>query len=402
LISQKDEGRMVFLCTGSDFTIAERVALHVGIFDGVIASNGEENVTGKTKAYRLTERFPRGFVYAGNSADDLKVWKASSKAIVVTSSDAFLQRVRSAHEVENSFTRPTYRKKDLLKAVRLHQWTKNLLLFVPFLLDTEVASIGSFVNVCIAFLAFSLLASATYLINDLLDLSADRVHRSKRNRAIAAGRLPIRHASAYAAAMFCISGIIMLYLPIGFLIVAGLYLFCTLLYSFWIKRIMVLDVCCLAGLFTMRVIAGTVVVGSQWSFWLLAFSMFIFLSLAICKRTAELHGMLLENKTKTSGRAYSVNDIGILNSLGVTSGYLSVLVVALYINSEKVKTIYSLPEALWWICPVLLYWIGRVWLMSSRGEMLEDPIVFAITDRTSHIAAILCGIIIYVASELSL
>lgn len=391
--------RGIVLCTGSDKSLALKISEHLGIFSQVIATDKEVNLTGKNKAEILRDRYgPKGFDYLGNEQKDMHIWSESRKVLVATDSSSLIKSVRKKFTAAHVFQRKSSSLMVYFKALRIHQWVKNLLIFVPWILDHRFFDFQSFFTALLAFVVFGLVASGTYIINDLFDLDSDRSHTTKRKRAFASGALSIQTGIIAVAVLFTVAlAVSLIFLPVTFLFVISVYLVCTLLYSFKLKTMPVLDVCILAGLYTLRVIAGTVVIQAEWSFWLLAFSMFIFLSLALAKRGSELYNLMQMNRNEASGRGYSVSDYPLLIGMGVASGYISILIVALYINSEKVLGLYSNPEVLWVVCPVLLYWIGRIWLKTSRGEMDEDPIVFAIKDRVSWILALVCAVSIYSA-----
>ncbi len=387
--------RKVYLVTGSNKVLADSIASYLQLFNGVIASDSETNLTGENKKNHLVEYFgEQGFEYIGNDKVDFPVWKAASSVSVVSQDNSFLQKVRSSFNIEKEFISPTPTIRNYLKGIRLHQWVKNLLVFIPFFLDHRFNDANAFIQLVMAFLCLSLIASFTYIINDLLDLESDRQNQYKRNRPFASCLISIKQAVVLM--LFLLVGIIVLLSLLSFPVIITLlvYLATTLSYSFYFKRIAILDVTILAGLFSLRVITGVVSIESEWSFWLLAFSMFFFLSLAFAKRYSEVENLRVEGRESTVGRGYVVDDLPMLNSSGIAAGYISILVIALYIESEKVREMYSHPEILWLICPLLLFWIGRIWLITGRGEMHEDPIVFAIKDKVSILTVSLCFVIV--------
>lgn len=383
------------LCTASNGKFAHAIAAHLGVFDAVIASDETANLAGHHKARVLSERFgEKAFDYMGNHEVDLHVWRRSRQAWVVNGSHALARRAAGACEVANHFPGDGGRPETWIKAIRIHQWLKNLLVFVPLLAAHRMFEPGAVVSSLLAFLAFGLCASGVYVLNDLLDLSADRRHPRKRHRPFAAGDLKLLHGLA-AAPLLTLAGFAVAALTTPLFVLALLaYYAMTLAYSLRLKRIVMVDVMLLAGLYTIRIIGGALAIGSQLSFWLLAFSMFIFLSLAVLKRYTELADMLAAGRQAASGRGYSVDDLPLVQSLGTASGYIAVLVFALYINSAESMTLYRRPEMLWLLCPVLLYWISRVWVIAHRGGMHDDPVVFAVTDRVSQIVLLVCGAII--------
>jgi 4-hydroxybenzoate polyprenyltransferase len=287
----------------------------------------------------------------------------------------------------------------VLRALRPLQWVKNLLLFVPVVLDHRVFDTGALARAGLAFAAFSLAASGAYLLNDILDLEADRRHPSKRFRPLAAGRLSVRTGMALVPVLSTLALVLAGFgLSRRFLALLVLYVVATTAYSSQLKRVAVLDVVVLAGLYTLRVMAGVAATGVRFSTWLLAFSMFLFLSLAFVKRYAELSGALQEGAGTARRRGYLPEDREWLGSMGGASGYISVLVLALYINSEQVVTLYRRPLALWLVCPLLLFWIGRMWLLAYRGRIHEDPIVATVRDPVSYVVGVLVGAVLMLAS----
>ncbi len=394
--------RKILLVTGSNTSIATAVAGHIKLFDEVVASDSTINLTGANKQKYLVDRFGEGeFEYIGNDHADMPVWSSAKQVSVVSRDNSFLKEVRNTFSIEKEFQLPTPSVRNYFKAIRVHQWVKNSLVFIPFFLDQRFNDFDAVTQLILGFLCLSLLASLTYIINDLLDLESDRGNQYKRDRAFASCLIPIKHAVMMMVVLFFLVAILASQLPGLFVVVLLAYLVTTLSYSFYFKSIAILDVVILAGLFTIRVISGAVAIESDWSFWLLAFSMFFFLSLAYVKRFSELDNLRREGREKALGRGYRVEDLPILRSSGVASGYLSILIVALYINSEKVGQMYAHPEILWLLCPLLLYWIGRIWLITARGNMHEDPIVFAIRDKISLIIASLCAVVLLAAIMVS-
>ena len=286
-----------------------------------------------------------------------------------------------------------------LRAMRVHQWVKNLLIFVPVLMAFQVTSEGVVVRALQAFISFSLMASGTYLFNDLMDIESDRSHPTKKNRPFASGALPLSVGYGMTPLLVLAGLGLGAMLSLRFLLVLIGYTVITLGYSLRFKKIVLIDVLLLAGLYTWRMFAGSIATGISLSAWLLAFSMFIFFSLALLKRTSELMEMKAQGRLGASGRGYHVDDLGQLMIFGSISGYIAVLVLALYINGENVRALYHRPEALWLICPLFLYWISRVWLIGHRGQMHSDPIVFAIRDRASYAVGALVLLILWIAHQ---
>jgi 4-hydroxybenzoate polyprenyltransferase len=387
--------REVVLCTGSDEKLATAVADHLGGFDVVIASDGHRNVSGSVKAMALSERYGvGGFDYVGNERVDLEVWTKARRAIVANGPPSLVRAAAKVCEVETYFPGERTDWTQWIKALRLHQWLKNILVFVPMLAAHRFYDPTIVLECVLGFLAFGLCSSSVYLLNDLLDLEADRQHPSKRERPFAAGRLSLMHGLIVSPLLTIAAGIVSFWVSPLFLGVLALYYALTLAYSLWLKKRVIVDVVVLAGLYTIRIIAGSVLLLAAPSFWLLAFSMFLFLSLAMLKRYTELRTLLTHGKSKSSGRGYAVDDLQLLQTLGTASGFQAILVLALYINSSASELLYRHPQVLWLLCPLLLYWIIRAWMIAHRGLMRDDPVVFAATDRTSQIIALVGGVIV--------
>ena len=395
---RREAGAHVVLATASDATLARAVADHLGLFDEVMASDGTTNLKGRTKAEALTEKYGEtGFAYAGDATADLPVWKAAKEAIAVDVTPALTSRISTDLVTKiDSSAAPANRAAVALKALRPHQWLKNLLVFVPMLLSHQIDG-ATFLSALAAFVAFSLTASSVYVLNDLLDLSADRAHPRKRLRPFASGALPLQAGLALAPGLF-LAG-----LAVGavagplFLGVLVFYYLCTLAYSLVLKRFTVIDICMLAGLYTLRVIAGAAATLTPPSVWLLGFSIFFFLALAAVKRQAELVDLVASGKEKAAGRGYLPEDLPLITMMALAAGYVSVLVAGLYLTSDAVAELYSFPPALWGICAVLIYWISRIVMLTHRSRMHDDPIVFAVTDRVS----LVCGGAILVLATLA-
>jgi 4-hydroxybenzoate polyprenyltransferase/phosphoserine phosphatase len=390
----RSEGRPVYLVTAADEAVAQAVAAHLDLFDGVFASDGTVNLKGGAKAGFLVQRFgAAGFDYVGDAAADVPVWREAARAYVVAPHAALLRQARDASPsvvVLGARLSPAARLRSWLRALRVHQWAKNVLIFVPVLAahryDTTTLLRGA-----AAFAAFSLCASSVYLLNDLLDLPHDRQHPSKRRRPFASGTLDIARAPPLIAA--CLAGGfgLALFLPLHFLFMLAFYYACTLTYSLGLKRWAVWDVMMLAGLYTLRVFVGSAATGIPLSPWLLAFSLFLFFSLAVVKRQTELVQHVREGRTTVlSGRGYGPDDMDMLRSMSASSGYMSVLVLALYVNSVDVLTLYHHPTALWALCPAMMFWISRVLILANRGQMNDDPVIFALRDRVSLAVGAAC------------
>jgi len=392
------KGRQLILATASNQQFADGVANHLGIFDAAFGSSATVNNSGTRKLALLKEKLNgASFAYAGNAPIDLKIWQESAAAIIVNGSSGLRARAERVTSVAGIFERKRNLLLALVKAMRPHQWLKNLLIFVPFMLLQRFTDIELFLQPVLAFIAFSFCASSVYLLNDLLDLPSDRQHHKKRSRPFAAGDLPVLTGVFLMVALLLVSMLISLALPPYFFPVMVLYYSCTMVYSIWLKRAAIIDAVILAGLYTLRLIAGAAAIFVAPTFWLLAFSMFIFMSLALIKRYSELYMVQLSGKTQAAGRGYQSEDIETLAQLGSASGYLAVLVLAFYINSERVSEQFVRPEALWLLCPMMMYWISRMWLITRRGEMHDDPVVFTIRDSRTYVLALLAFIAVLCA-----
>jgi 4-hydroxybenzoate polyprenyltransferase len=382
--SERASGRQVLLVTASDEKLASSFAEHLQVFDQVIASDGKRNLAGKNKASTLTELYGmRGFDYIGNCAKDLPVWANARKAVVVTGSRHLVENVRQVAEIDKVISAQKSRPADYFRMLRVHQWLKNLLVFVAAAAAHRIGEPKILLDSLLAFVAFSFCASSVYILNDLFDLESDRRHPRKKTRPLAASRISILHGVILMPILLTVS--IAISLSISFLFTGILvgYFVLTLSYSMVLKRQVIVDVMMLAGLYTIRVIGGACATYVKPSFWLLAFSMFIFLSLALVKRYAELD---LSSRQKTqilAGRGYWVEDLPVLLALGVASGFGAVLIVALYINNPDIVAVYPAHIWLWFVPGLLLYWVSRLWMKTHRREMHDDPVVFTARDWQS-------------------
>lgn len=399
--SARNSGRKVVLATASHISLAERIAEHLGIFDQVLASDEKVNLSSHRKRDLLVEHFGvKGFDYVGNSSDDLSVWEVSRDAYVVNPERGVERRAQAIGNVKEVMLSNVAGAKDWRKALRLHQWMKNILIFVPLLAAHQLGNYLLIWQGVMAFLFFGLCASSVYLLNDLLDLADDRHHGTKRFRPFASGRLsigsgimvfPLLLTGAFASAA--------LFLPWAFVATLVAYYILTFAYSLWLKRQMAVDVIALAALYTLRIIAGAAAFGLELTFWILAFSMFMFLSLALVKRYAELGEARRKGLThKTRGRGYYPGDLEMISSLGASSGYLAVMVLALYIHDQATTSLYAHPQIIWLACPLLLFWVTRVWMLTHRGQMHDDPVVFAIRDRISLMVGALFCLVFWAAA----
>lgn len=387
LRQQKSAGRTLILATASAAPLAQQVAEFLApLFDEVLATHAGVNLKAHAKAQTLVARFGSGnFDYVGNHRDDLPIWAHARQAHVVTHSQGLLARVRQIARIGEVFEPVrTSLWRVWAKALRLHQWVKNLLVSVPLLTAHAYTQPGALHAVVLAFAAFSLTASAVYLLNDLVDVQDDRHHHRKRHRPFASGQLSLLAGWAAWPVLLGLAFTLASLLPQAFVWVLLCYFLLTLAYSFVLKEMAIWDVLVLALLYTLRIIAGSAAVDVPLSFWLLLFSMFLFLSLALIKRFSELFLARQRGQTETlRGRGYQPDDLELVSSLGASSGLMSILVLGLYIQDGRTAALYPAPQMLWLACPALLIWLMRAWLIAHRGAMHDDPIVFALKDRTS-------------------
>jgi 4-hydroxybenzoate polyprenyltransferase len=399
LIKVRQLGCQLALVTASNVKIAQQIADHLGIFTDILASDDKTNLSGAHKLRALIKKYgPRGYDYAGNASVDLKIWTQARQAIVVGASSSFVQRVQRITTVGHVFKARSISIRLLLRTIRVHQWAKNSLIFVPLITSHQASNGYVFLASLYAFVAFSLCASSLYVLNDCLDLEADRQHPQKRCRSFAAGDLPVSLSFALVPALFCGGLFVASLLPEFFRTILLAYSGLALSYSLYFKKFVLVDVLMLALLYTIRMYAGAVAIGVTLSHWLLIFSMFLFLSLALMKRFTEIRTIALRDQKVTRGRGYWAEDLEHIASVGAASGYISVLVLALYVNSNEVHALYSRPEILWLQCPLMLYWISLAWLLAYRGQMQEDPVVFALRDIKSYVVGLMIGIIMVMAA----
>jgi 4-hydroxybenzoate polyprenyltransferase/phosphoserine phosphatase len=391
-------GRPVYLASASNRRLVESVAGHLGLFDGWFASDETTNLAGARKARQLVEAFgERGFDYIGNDTADLPVWEKAAKVIAIRAPASVRKRLalRAIEEVEHlPCSRPTWRT--WAKMLRVHQYAKNALVFVP-LLTAHLFTAQGFLHAILAFIAFSLCASSIYILNDLVDLQDDRGHRSKCNRPLACGAIPLIHGVIAIPILFVSALVVAAAVSLPFLGVLLGYFALTTAYSFALKRMMVVDVITLAGLYSVRVIGGAVATGVVASEWLLAFCMMIFMSLALIKRYVELAARLDANLPDPTSRDYKNSDLDIVAALAAAAGFNAVTVFALYISSDTVRQLYHHPQVLWLVVPLLMFWIARALMLASRRLMDDDPVVFAIKDKVSLMTVGAIGILILAA-----
>jgi len=384
LRAEHQEGRKIVLATGTPRKFAEAIAAHLGIFDRVLATDGPSNMTsGRKRASLVAAYGDAGFDYAGNSRHDLKVFDAARKAIVVAP-DRGARQWQAEHGAE-TVPAPKPTLKTYIKMLRMHQWLKNSLVAVPMVLSHEYFNVGMIWACVVAFVSFSAVASAIYIVNDFFDLALDRRHPTKRHRPFASGALSIPFGLGAIVVLLAIGIAAGCLLPIEFLGVLAGYIVVTTAYSLSFKRMLLVDVLTLAGLYTIRVLAGAAATGVDVSFWLLAFSIFFFLSLALVKRFVELRTTAIPVGERIAGRGYRTEDQEIVAQAGMASAFSSALVLALYMDSVSVRELYPHPWLVWPLAPVVLYLTMRVWILARRDEMHDDPVVFIIRDWRSQI-----------------
>ena len=390
---RRAEGIRVILATGADQRIAAGVATHLNLFDEVHASDGITNLTGRRKADHLSARYA-DFEYIGNSRADIPVWRRSRSAIVVSSSTRLLKKAGTTGSPARLIPRANQSQVSAwLRVLRVYQWVKNLLIFLPVMTAHRLTDIEALRSAGIAFLAWCCAASGTYLLNDLLDLSADRAHPRKRLRPFAAGELNLATGTVLALILYATGVALASLLSAESLLLLLAYAALTISYSVWLKQFPVIDVLLLVCFYLLRILAGGLATGISISIWLLAFSLFFFLSLALVKRLTELRAPGWE----TSTRGYQISDVQLLGSLAGSSAYLSVVLLALYINSPEVHLLYQKPQLLWPICLVIVYWLTRIILLANRGQLDDDPIVFATRDKASWFTVFAIGLFLYCA-----
>ncbi|QMV18677.1 UbiA family prenyltransferase [Granulicella sp. 5B5] len=409
LQEQHATGRTLYLATAADTALAERIAAHLGIFQGVLASDGSTNLAGGNKLAAFREAFGENFSYIGNASPDGPILISCQLPMVANPDRALLSQLREARITPaETFTDRSSPLRGWLRAIRLHQWAKNTLIFVPMLLAHQWA-LPTLVDATIAFFSFGLCASSTYIVNDLLDIDADRRHPTKRKRAFASGDVSAISGVVAIALLFTVAIVLAIALPhvhrlvepniplerpYQFLKWLLFYTATTLCYSLYLKRKLLLDVFVLSGLYTVRILAGSAATAVAVSTWLAGFSVFFFLSLAFVKRFSELYSLRERGGVASSGRGYHVDDLEQLRALGTGSAYAAVVVMTLYISNPETHQLYHHPIRLWLVVPALLLWLSNIWMLTSRGEMHDDPVVFAITDKRSLLLGVVMACII--------
>lgn len=403
LKDQRSEGRKIVLATASHSILANKVSEHLGIFDEVHATNASLNLKSSNKRDKLIDAYGLGsFDYVGNSHDDIPIWEVADKAYVVNATQGLIRRAQKINPSVEVLTEnnKTSKLNLVIRAARPHQWLKNLLIFVPLIASQEYLDPLLTIHAFVAFIAFGLTASSAYILNDIIDIAEDRNHPTKKSRPFASGDLSVLLGWGLWPCLTTMAfSISIIYLPPIFVGVQAAYFCITLAYSFFLKQKVIIDVLTLSGLYTIRLIAGITALHLPLSFWLLSFSMFLFLSLALLKRFTEIHSLKSRGMDgQLKGRGYFSEDLDIVSSMGISSGYISVLVLALYIQDILLANLYKSPELIWLACPLLLLWISRTWLIAHRGQMHIDPVVFAAKDLFSWGTLAMLSLLFFVAS----
>lgn len=388
LHEEKRKGRTIVLATAAHRSIADKVAAHLRVFDTVLATDTSNNLKGRSKLKAIQANYGRNFVYAGDCQADMPIWQAARAAVLVGVSPALAKAVGESVPIEQIFTVESPGIATWFKALRIHQWLKNLLLFVPLLTAFSFADVRMLATMVVAFIAFSLAASATYIVNDLWDLDNDRAHPRKRYRAFASCTISIVQGVLVAGMTLAFALVLAWIVNPGFFTMLLLYVVLTSTYSWVLKEYVLVDVLMLAILYSLRILAGSVAVGIATSAWLLAFSVFMFFSLALVKRCSELVTLDQMGSKATRGRDYRVTDLVVLWPLGVGAALSAVVVFGLFINAPETQMRYATPQLLWLVAMGLIYWLARLWVKTSRGEMHDDPVIYAIKDHGSRITVL--------------
>jgi len=397
LKGQKEQGRELILISASNQDVVDDVSSHFNLFSHAIGSGSKLNLKAKNKLAKIKELTEgERFSYAGNSVDDLPIWQEASEALLVNCGNSLAKRVNN--EQTNRFDRPPSLFATFLQAMRPHQWLKNLLVFVPLLLSHQLNQTNLLLVSLVAYISFSLCASSVYFLNDLFDLKADRQHQTKRKRAFASGELPLAAGFIGGPILFLAAILIALSLPQTFVVVLLFYWLLTSLYSYYLKTLFLVDVFTLAILYSLRIVAGAAAIAVETTVWLLAFSFFLFLGLALVKRVTELLNVIAEGQSKIEGRAYRDEHLSLLSRIGSASSAAAIVVFILYITAPETTGLYNMPLVLWLICPLLMFLLYRIWQLAHTQKLEEDPVLFALTDRVGQTIAVACGILIWIAA----
>jgi 4-hydroxybenzoate polyprenyltransferase len=386
LRSQRESGREIYLATGADSGLASQIASYLQLFDGVISSDGHINATGGNKSELIASALGgQPFEYAGNAMIDIHVWCKSLNAIVVAPNRGVISALNRRNiPIAQYFPGPRINLQTWLNAIRAHQWVKNVLVFTPLLTSHRVFDFAGMARASCGFLIFCLVASSTYLINDLMDLPADRRHATKSKRPLAAGLIPIPSAILAVFGLLTAAALFSMLLPWHAALLVFGYSLATVFYSAELKKLLMADVVALALFYTARLLYGGLVTGIEISIWTLAFCAFSFFSLAAAKRINDLAKAKLSISESLRHRAYQAQDLTALVALAAATSNIAVLVLILYINSQQGERLYRHPQFLWTMCVPLLYWFSRILLLANRGKLADDPILFATKDRATY------------------
>lgn len=395
---QGETGRDIVLISASNQQQVREISQHWGLFIDAIGSDEELNLKAETKLLRILQlNHKAGFSYAGNSSADLPIWDEADEVVMVNCAESLSKKLKNEKNSITRFDTPGSNLRKFFLAMRPHQWLKNSLIFLPLILSHQANQLDLFLQTCIAFVSFSLCASSVYFVNDMLDLNSDRQHHSKRFRQFASGKLPLVYGFLGAPVLLVVSFAVALLLPVDFIATLILYWMLTTLYSLYLKRLIVVDVLTLATLYTLRIIAGSAAISVVTTIWLLSFSFFLFLGLAMLKRFVEYSNLLATEREIVEGRGYSTASLKMLSFAGGASGLIAVGVFAVYINAPDTTQLYANPGLLWLICPLLLLLLARMWRFAHQGKLDEDPVLFAATDHSSQAITLLCGLLVWLA-----
>ena len=386
----RKQGGYTALVSASNQAVAEKIAKFLNLFDEVKGSSENLNLKGHAKAKFLITRFGvKNYDYMGDSLNDLPIWKNANKAITVNANSSTIKECEKInsnyHHLKSELSQNIFF--NYLKVIRTYQWIKNILVFVPMFAAHQLTK-DNFIDSSLAFIAFCLIASSVYVINDLFDLNADRAHPIKKLRPFAIGTIPIKNGLIIFLLLFVPGIVISFIIEFYFFLLVLIYFTLSFLYSIVFKKKVILDICILGILYTFRIVGGGFTTEIQLSFWLLAFSIFLFLSLAAIKRQSELVDLKNRKRINIIGRGYLTNDLPIISTIAISSGFISVLLAGLYINSPDVLALYSKPWTLGVASIILLFWIMNIVFASSRGLVNDDPIIYAIKDNTSRVCFI--------------
>ncbi len=397
---RRERGQRIYLTTAADRRTAESVARHLGLFDGVLATQGGRNLKGDQKRNAI-QSLMNGtpFEYWGDSRSDIPVWRHAAVVHAVAPSFSLRRQLSRLFPTADCLPGSDLRLRSCLRLARPHQWAKNLLLFLPIFASHQLGNSDGWLSLALAFVAFSGFAAAGHIINDLFDLEADRSHPEKRQRPMAAGKVTPAEGLLLAGGLLLASLVLSwTFLPHPFWLVGLGYLALSLWYSLSLKQLVMVDVILLAGLYSYRIWAGGMVIGVEISPWLFGFSTFFFLNLAFLKRYIDLRALPGDGVGRLNGRDYQAEDAEVLRGLGPAAGYMSLVVLAMYVNSDAVRLEYDSPRLLWLVCPALAYWIGRSWLLANRGVVHFDPVAFALRDRASYVVLAAVALVYAAAS----